>query len=142
MGGYFFNSKVMEKDMKMAAQAAIDLIEQTLPPMDYEEVTENAGRIHALNEYGHEIFQKGVDWVLEMLWQDASEIPDTCEELLIRDDHGKIRRCKKHSDYVEDLDDGLPLLNDEICEFISIETLGKTLAEGLYDKAKRFTKGG
>ena len=132
----------MEKDMKMAAQAAIDLIEQTLPPMDYEEVTENAGRIHALNEYGHEIFQKGVDWVLEMLWQDASEIPDNCNCILIRDFLGKIRRCEKRGDYVEDLDDHLPLVKDEICEFISIESLGKTLAEGLYDKVKRFTKGG
>lgn len=138
MGGYFFNSKFMEKDMKQAAYSELAKIES--------HTTLNKGTSDEIEVFEPDdmlkMFRKGVDWVLEMLWQDASEIPDTCEELLIRDDHGKIRRCKKHSDYVEDLDDGLPLLNDEICEFISIETLGKTLAEGLYDKAKRFTKGG
>lgn len=128
----------MEKDMKQAAYSELAKIES--------HTTLNKGTSDEIEVFEPDdmlkMFRKGVDWVLEMLWQDASEIPDTCEELLIRDDHGKIRRCKKHCDYVEDLDDGLPLLNDEICEFISIETLGKTLAEGLYDKVKRFTKGG
>ncbi len=128
----------METDMKMAAQGAIDLIEQTLPPMDYEEVTENAGRIHALNEYGLELFRSGVDWVLEMLWRDPSEAPDVCDEILIRDDHGRIHRCEKRGGYVEDKDDHLPLINDEIGEIISMESLKKTLDEGFYDKAKRF----
>lgn len=134
MGGYFFNSKVMEKDMKQAAYSELAKIDMNKGTSDKVGVYKSDDMV--------KMFRKGVDWVLEMLWHDAREIPDTCEELLIRDDHGKIRRCKKHGDYVEDLDDGLPLFNDEICEFVSIESLGKTLAEGLYDKVKRFTKGG
>ena len=127
----------MEKDMKMAAQMAIDEIEQLLPPMDYEEQTENAGRHHALNEYGLELFKAGVDWALAMLWRDPSELPQDCKELLIDDGFGNIHRCEKRGDYVEDLDDGLPLTNDEISQFISAETLKKTLDEGFSDKARR-----
>ena len=126
----------MEKDMKMAAQMAIDEIEQFLPPMDYEEQTENAGRHHALNEYGMELFKAGVDWALAMLWRDPSELPQDCKELLIDDGCGTYHHCEKRGDYVEDLDDGLPLVNDEICQFISVETLKKTLKDGFCDKAR------
>ena len=138
MGGCFFNSKVMEKDMKQAAYSELAKIES--------HTTLNKGTSDEIEVFEPDdmvkMFRKGVDWVLEMLWQDASEIPDNCSCILIRDFLGKIRRCEKRGDYVEDLDDHLPLVNDEICEFISIESLGKTLADGLYDKAKRFTKGG
>ena len=134
MGGYFFNSKVMEKDMKQAAYSELVKIDMNKGTSDKVGVYKPDDMV--------KMFRKGVDWVLEMLWYDASEIPDNCSCILIRDFLGKIRRCEKRGDYVEDLDDHLPLVKDEICEFISIESLGKTLAEGLYDKAKRFTKGG
>lgn len=93
-----------------------------------------------LKDYIKEQKEKGE--VLEMLWQDASEIPDVCNNILIRDFLGKIRRCRKNGDYVEDLDDGLPLLHDDVCEFISIDSLKKKLENGFYDKARRFKKGG
>ena len=119
--------------MKMAAQMTIDEIEQLLPPMDYEEQSENAGRHHALNEYGHDLFKAGVRWVLDMLWSDLAEVPDKSDGILILDDRGKIRQCKKDGCYYEDKADGLPLLEDEVCSFISIESLHKKLSAGLWD---------
>jgi len=122
----------MEKDMKMAAQMAIDEIEQLLPPMDYNEETENAGRHHALNEYGLDLFKAGAKWALEMLWSDLTEAPEKSDGIIILDDRDEIRQCKKDGSYYEDKKDGLPMLNDEVCSFISIESLHKKLTEGLW----------
>lgn len=122
----------MEKEIKMAAQMAVDEIEQLLPPMDYEEVTENAGRHHALNEYGLDLFKAGAEWALKMLWSDLTEAPEKSDGILILDDREKIRICKKDGSYYQDKEDGLPMMNDEVCSFISIESLHKKLKEGLW----------
>lgn len=122
----------MEKEIKMAAQMAVDEIEQLLPPMDYYEESENAGRHHALNEYGLYLFKAGAKWALEMLWSELTEAPDRSDGILILDDRDKIRLCKKYGSYYEDKKDGLPMMNDEVCSFISIESLHKKLKEGLW----------
>lgn len=128
----------METDMKQAAYSELAKIES--------HTTLNKGTSDEIEVYEPDdmvrMFRNGVNWVLEMLWQDASEIPDVCNNILIRDFLGKIRRCRKNGDYVEDLDDGLPLLHDDVCEFISIDSLKKKLENGFYDKARRFKKGG
>lgn len=128
----------METDMKQAAYSELAKIES--------HTTLNKGTSDEIEVYEPDdmvmMFRNGVNWVLEMLWQDASEIPDACNNILIRDFLGKIRRCRKNGDYAEDLDDGLPLLHDDVCEFISIESLKKKLENGFYDKARRFKKGG
>lgn len=121
----------METEVKMAAQMAVDKIEQLLPPMDYEEETENAGRHHALNEYGLDLFKAGAKWALEMLWSDPAEMPDVCQAILINS-NDKIRMCSKNCNYIEDRADGLPLLDGEVDSFIDSESLFRKLNEGLW----------
>lgn len=121
----------MEKDIKQAAQYAVDGIEMLLPPMDYYEESENAGRHHALNEYGLDLFKAGAEWALEMLWSDPAEIPDVCQAILIKS-NDKIRMCSKNGDYIEDRADGLPLLEGEVDSFIDSESLFRKLNEGLW----------
>ncbi len=122
----------MEKDMKQAAYAEMDRIGSHETPY--------RGTVDELEVYEPDdmvrMFQKGVEWALAMLWHDPSELPKNCKELLIDDGLGNLHRCEKRGDYVEDLDDGIPLINDEISQFISAETLKKTLDEGFSDKAR------
>lgn len=118
----------MEKDIKQAAFAEIDKI--------CSHTTLYKGTSDELEVYEPDdmmrMFKAGAKWALEMLWSDLTEAPEKSDGIIILDDRDEIRQCKKDGSYYEDKKDGLPMLNDEVCSFISIESLHKKLTEGLW----------
>lgn len=76
-----------DKKIEEAAQGAVDLYEQDLPIMSYNEDTEVDGQHHFCQEFGAELFKDGAKWAinefLKNLWHPANEEPKKVKNLLL-----------------------------------------------------------
>lgn len=84
-------------------QVATDYIEDLLSDnidygsVNHEEDNSEAGRVHALDEFGADIFQAGARWRIDSVWHNVSEEPERERQLLILDTRGK---CSVHKFYI------------------------------------------
>ena len=76
------------KKIEEAARGAVDLYEQDLPMMSYDEDTEVDGQHHFCQEFGAELFKYGAKWAindfLKDLWHPVSEEPEENKKLLVQ----------------------------------------------------------
>lgn len=79
-----------DKKIEEAARGAVDLYEQDLPIMSYDEDTEIDGQHHFCQEFGAELFKDGVKWAinefLKNLWHLPNKIPEI-GKVIIMENH-------------------------------------------------------
>lgn len=59
--------------------------------INHEEDNYEAGRNHALLDYGNDIFIAGAEWRINSVWHDRTEKADTSKELILMYSNGSVR---------------------------------------------------